>query len=234
MINVADYWPFDLKEKPHTQRRFDYDGGPDGMPPVTSRFWWQPEDNALIYADYDEDGTWRDYWYLRDDPARGVAEYRDDYPLTGWLSYIFGRTKKVVLSEPILWGGLIEIGSAIANRPKVDPFKSTPPQFQAGYQSVVFETHLDIFGTRHGDFFNDVLQFVYLQRWPISALDPSQGTKTVGGRYWMAKGVGPVAIQWIGVKPEEEKWLGVDHSKVTLVEVGRIDAKITEGPIVGA
>ena len=56
--------------------------------------------------------------------------------------------------------------------------------------------------------FNDVLVFAYAQTW---------GEKTVGARYWMAKGVGPVAIEWIGYQNEQ-----------VIYTSPRIDAKISK------
>ena len=61
-----------------------------------------------------------------------------------------------------------------------------------------------------GVVYNDVLQFTYLQSW--------SGKRATGARYWMAKGVGPVAVQWLAQDPKDPQ---------KLIETARMDAVVT-------
>jgi hypothetical protein len=215
-IAVAAYWPFFMGAE---KRKFYYTTEDNSIPPISSVFQYDPNTGSMLYLDYDAAGTWKDTWYYYYDPGFGVAEWRDDYPQTNkWLKCIFGPTKKLVFSEPIGWGNMVELGSGYANKPKVDPLKSRPPEIGGCYQSVLFEQLLDTYTTRHGDTYKDVLVFNYLQDWTKSC---------TGARYWMAKGVGPVSVQWLGVLPDQIKYLYTDHSKVNLIETARMDAIVT-------
>ena len=61
-----------------------------------------------------------------------------------------------------------------------------------------------------GTYYQDVIQFSYLQNW--------DGKPATGARYWMALGVGPIATQFL---TQDEK----DPKIVT--ESVRWDAKVT-------
>jgi len=216
MINVASYWPFFVSSE---KRKFYYTTDDGSMPPISSVFQYDGSTNSMQYVDYDAAGNWKDTWFYQYRPDFGVAEWRDDYPQNNKLyKRIFGSTKKLVFSEPIGWGNSVALGSGYANRPKVDPFWSVPPQIGGCYQSVLFEQILDYYTTRHGDTYNDVLVFNYLQDWT---------KECSGARYWMAKGVGPVSVQWLGVLPGEIPYLYTDHSKVHLITTSRMDAIVT-------
>jgi hypothetical protein len=196
-IFIAGYWPyFNTSE----WRRFDYTAVDGSMEPITSVFSYDPQTNSMLYDDYDGHGVWKDRWFYQYRAGFGIAEWRDDYP----------GGKKVVMNPPIGWGNLQEVGSDYINYPAMDPFKCWPPAFAKGTQCVHYEAKLTNFLVESGIVYNDVLQFTYLQSW--------DGKPATGARYWMALGIGPVAVQWIAQDPN-------DRSK--LIETARMDAVVT-------
>ncbi|TLG77785.1 hypothetical protein [Methylocystis sp. B8] len=203
-IFVAPYWPFFRSGE---RRRFDYSSADGSLPPISSVFSYDAVTDSMAYDNFDEHGTWKNRWLYRYRPGFGVAEWRDDSPLDGVLANIFQEHKKVVFSEPIGWGEFARIGETYVNYPRKDPFGSTPPMIGAGKQVVLFEELRETFSTRHGDLYRQVLVFKYMQTF---------GGKTVGGRYFCALGVGPVAIEWIGALPSGE-----------IITTSRIDASVT-------
>lgn len=196
-IFVAAYWPF---FNTNEWRRFDYTAVDGSMEPITSVFSWDPQTNSMLYDDYDGKGVWKDRWFYQYRAGFGVAEWRDDYP----------GGKKVVMSPPIGWGNLETIGSNYQNHPNMDPFRCWPPSFARGVQVVVYEQQLQNFLVSSGIVYTDVLQFTYLQSW--------DGKPATGARYWMALGVGPVAVQWLAQDPK-------DPNKI--IQTARMDAVVT-------
>src|SRR3974390_1496767 len=186
-VRVADYWPFDLVKSPGKTRSFHYTDPTGAQAPftsafgaqasLTSAFGYDPTPNLLVYVDSDANGKWTDTWLLQVD-AQGISEVSDWYP----------GGKKLYYKEPIRWGGMVAVPGTIHNSPVYDPFKSTPLTFGAGFQAVSFECITTMDG------YTDVLQFCYAQSW--------NGKTPTGGRYWMARGVGPIALQWLGFNPD--------------------------------
>lgn len=193
-INVGAYWPLWTSSK---VARFDYAAADGSVAPITSVFSYDKGSDSMLLNDYDGNGgAWRDRWYYQYRPGFGIAEWRDDYP----------GGKKVVMDPPIGWGDTQEIGSAYINYPKMSWWKSWPPAFSSGIQIVAFEALLPEFNG-----YKDVLRFTYQQAWG--------GKPSAGARYWMARGVGPVSLQWMAQDPK-------DTSK-PLIETARLDAKIS-------
>jgi hypothetical protein len=178
------------------------------MPDLIAEFVLTDDAKNILYVDYDKDRNWKDTWYLQWRDGFGLAEWRDDYPMSGW----FGKRKKVVFSEPIGWGNFCKIGEPYENYPRVDFFACWPPNFMKGTQSVIYESKLPEFKLSNGDKYNDVVTCVYQQ---------SFGNKTSGARYWLAKGIGPIAVQWIAHNPTK---------KGELVVTSRMDATYTVRP----
>ena len=191
-INVVDFWPFDLVDT--TKRRtFKYADKTGVVAPFSSTFYFDASLGALICSDSDENGVWHDNWLLQYSPVLGVIEVADWYPQTNsWLAALFGPVQKEVLSNPICWGGAVAVPSTISNSPKYNPLASTPIYCASGsgFQAISFETLLPSMTLNNGTTYENVLQFVYAQSWG--------GKAPTGARYWMAKGVGPIAIQWLG------------------------------------
>ena len=197
-VYVPDYWPWLAQGE---LRRFDYTD-PDGvMPPITSVFAYDVGSASMLYCDYDAHLNWKDTWRYKLNPD-GVAEYRDDYP-----------HKKVVMSKPIKWGLRVKLGDSIMNKPKMDPLTSWPPAMAHGVQIVAFENIVAKFRTACGKVYEDVLVFTYLQSW--------DGHPGGGARYWMARDVGPVAVQWLAQDPS-------DPYGKPLIQTSRMDAVVTE------
>lgn len=171
-------------------RRFDYADFTGSMPPITSVFAYDATTDSMLYIDYDAHLNWKDTWYYKYQPGQGVVEWRDDYP-----------GKKVVMSTPIGWGDKVDVGGTYMNRPKMSPFQSWPPALASGVQICAYE------GTGF-----DTLVFTYLQSW-----DGKPGT---GARYWMRRGVGPVAVQWLAQDPK-------DPYGKPLIQTARMDATVT-------
>lgn len=195
-IFVPPYWPF---FNTNEWRRFDYTAVDGSMDPITSVFSWDPNTNSMLYDDYDGKGVWKDRWYYQYRAGFGVAEWRDDYP-----------GKKVVMNPPIGWGNLETIGGNYENDPAMDPFRCWPPSFAKGVQVVAFEKKLANFIVSCGIVYSDVLQFSYLQSWG--------GKPATGARYWMALGVGPVAVQWLAQDPKDPE---------KIIVTSRMDAVVT-------
>lgn len=192
LINLPSYWPLFMTGE---KRTFHYTTGDNSMPPLIAIFEYDPATKSMLYKDYNDKGEWLDTWFYYAKPGYGIAEWRDDYPQkVNWQKTIFGPIKKVVMSEPIGWGENLPLGGVYTNKPKFDPIRSCPPQFSDGWQWVHLEAVLPTFTTRQGVTYSDVVQFWYQQRW-------GTGTQS-GARYWMAKGVGPVAVQWIAPDPK--------------------------------
>ena len=60
--------------------------------------------------------------------------------------------------------------------------------------------------------YKDVLVMTYLQSW--------SGKPGGGARYWMAKGIGPVSVQWLAQDP-------TDPYGKPLIQTARMDAVVT-------
>ncbi len=207
-VNLASYWPVFTGDG---ERRFDFTAVDGSLDPITSIFSYDPATKSMLQKEYTTaDMGWRDTWYYTPKPGYGIAEWRDDYPQdNAFLTAIFGPVKKVVLAVPIGWGENLAVGGVYENAPVFSVLRSSPPQINFGSQYVRLEAVLDEFTTRSGTY-TDVAQFSYLQQWGF-------GLK-IGARYWMAKDVGPVAIQWIGVNPDTG----------LLIQTVQIDAVVTE------
>ena len=194
MINVWEYWPFFTTKEIRT---FAYHDTTGKVQPFTSIFCYDPNTNSMCCQDYATNIdvlAYKDTWFIQFDPKLGVKEWRDDYPQTNsFLASIFGPIKKQVLSSPILWGNEVTIGNVVSSAPTYSFFGSTPPIIGTGFQEVVFEELLTSMTLFTGMVFKDVLVFSYRQSW---------NGKNKGAKYWMAKGVGPVAISWIGYDAE--------------------------------
>lgn len=202
IIKAWDYWP-----APPLGRivKFHYvDVGPEPdtnipgtMPDMHSWFVWDDKSDSILYVDYDKDMKWKDTWYLRYKIGYGIAEWRDDNIIEkeSISTKIFGNRNKIVFQDkkPIWWGDYCEIGKDYQNNPKSDFFACSPPQMLNGTQSFNYTQKLDKFTTKHGDTYKDVLVLIYQQSW---------GNKTGGAKYWMARGIGPVAVQWISTVKE--------------------------------
>ena len=198
-IYVPDYWPFFTDNR---LVRFDYKAIDNSMPPITAVFSYDAGSKSMLYTDYDAHLTWKDTWYYQNRPGFGVAEWRDDYP-----------GKKVVMSPAIGWGENQEIGGSYINYPKMDLFRSWPPAMSSGVQVVAYEALLPSMTLANGqDTYKEVLQFTYLQSW-----DGKPGT---GARYWMAKGIGPIAVMWLAQDPK-------DPYGKPIIATSRMDATVS-------
>lgn len=198
-IYVPDYWPWLAQGE---FRRFDYTDPEGTMPPITSVFAWDVGSASMLYIDYDAHLNWKDTWRYKNIAGEGVAEYRDDYP-----------GKKVVMSTPILWGERVKLGDSIMNNPKMDPMGSWPPAMSHGVQIVSFENVVAKFRTACGKVYSDVLVFTYLQSW--------NNRPGAGARYFMAREIGPVAVQWLAQDPTNP------YGK-PLIQTSRMDAVVTD------
>lgn len=191
-VNLPSYWPmFTGTEK----RRFDYTSPDGSLAPITAIFRYDRRTDSMLYEEYDASMAWQDTWYYQARPGYGIAEWRDDYPQSNpLLKLFFGPVQKTVLATPIGWGENLPVGGVYQNDPRLSFCRSWLPRIGFGWQYVQLEAVLDEFTTRDGTTYRDVIQFVYQQKWGD---DPQ-----AGARYWMAKGVGPVAIQWIAEDPQ--------------------------------
>ena len=199
---VPDYWPNAKYGKIYN---FHYVTVDKSMPDLIVKFLLSDDKKDLLYVDYDAEGKWVDTWYMRYIPGEGLMEWRDDYPKGG----LFGARKKIVMNPAIGWGEWAVIGETYKNYPKMNPFSSNPPSFQKGTQIVIYESWTPSMTLSNGDKYEDILTIVYQQSW---------GKKTSGARYYLAKGIGPIALNWIAPHPNKPS---------EYVTTARMDAKYT-------
>ena len=210
---ARDYWPAVPLGKIY---KFHYkDAGPQydttvpaPLPDMSTWFVWD-SDGSLLYVDYDKDMVWKDTWYIKFQLNGQIDEWKDE----DISNTFFCPKKKIVFSSPIGWSppGTVEFGPDYVTYPKSDFFKCCPPQLLKGWQSVRFEKHLDSFTTVNGQEFKDVITMIYQQGF---------GKKTYGARYWMARAIGPVAVQWIAPNPDKT-------AEPKIVITNRLDAQWT-------
>ena len=217
-VKTWDYWPQPPLGKIHHFHYSDAGSMPDTNAPVKlddmySLFVFDQDTNSILYVDYDKDMKWKDTWYLQYRQGYGIAEWRDDNIIEkdDWKTKVFGKRNKIVFKKdyPIWWGNYCEIGLKYQNKPSSDFFSCNPPQWINGTQTIYIETKYDNFKLSNGDEYKDVITLLYQQSW---------GKNTGGARYWLAKGVGPIAVQWIAPNPND---------KTKLIITNRLDAKYT-------
>lgn len=191
-IKALDYWP---RTSPGSIQCFHYkDVGPQPdttvtatMPDMHSWFTWDNVTSSILYVDYDKDMKWKDTWYIRHRIGKGLEEWRDDNIIekSDWKTKIFGNRNKIVFRDdyPINWGDEVELGKVYTNYPKSNFFACNPPQLLSGTQSFCYQERLQSFNG-----YKDVVTLIYNQSW---------GKNNGGAKYWMAKNVGPIAVQWI-------------------------------------
>ena len=194
-VFVAKYWHF---YKTAEKRRFDYYLKGNSKSQFSSTFSYDAATDSMLYVDADENGKWKDTWYLQYRKGFGIAEWRDTYPS--------GQTK--TFSTPIGWGDTELIGSTYSNVPRVDILRTWPPCLPlTGQQYVNYEAVLPTFKLRDGKVYKDVLQMLYQQQF---------GKTRGGARGWFAAGVGPIALEWVA--PDDKGNIVVTdryHAKVT-------------------
>ena len=188
-IFVPSYWTLFTTSE---QRGIEYKASDGSALGFSSIFRYDSSLNSMVYENYDVSGSWLNTWFYRYQPGFGIAEWQDYYPLTGYLATLFGPVGKVVMSTPIGWGEWATIGTTYTNSPVIDFFRSWPPQSGTGYQAVIFEDWDPVFTLSDGTSYSDVLVFSAVQTW---------GGESQALRFWMAKGIGPIAVQFITIDP---------------------------------
>jgi hypothetical protein len=199
---VRDYWPQYFSPKVGNVR-FDYAAN-SSLAKWTAVYYYDPATAAMKLDSYDANAVWEDSWYLQSvvgsGSNAGVWEIQDNLPQTNAiLALIFGKMIIRRYRVPIWWGNAINIGTIVSNRPSLDTFRCVPPQSGTGFQAIAFEQMLDSFVSSTGVTYHNVLVMLYQQTWP--------GGTTSGARMWMAKGIGPVANQWVAgsvVEPRQD------------------------------
>ena len=199
---VPEYWPNPKYGKIST---FHYKYVDNSGEDLIAYFLLSDDKKDLLYVDYNAAMQWQDTWYMRYIPGTGMIEWRDDYPKGG----LFGSRKKVVMDPGIGWGEWAVIGETYQNKPKMNPLSSNPPAFQTGTQTVIWESWMPSMTLSNGDKYEDILTLVYQQSW---------GKKTSGARYYLAKGIGPIALNWIAPHPDKPG---------EYITTARMDAKYT-------
>ena len=197
---VRDYWPQYFSPRVGNVR-FDYAAN-SVLAKWTTVYYYDAATAAMKLDTYNANAVWQNSWYLQSiigaGSNAGVWEVRDDTPQTNaLLALLFGKIKISRYKVPIWWGNVVNIGSIISNRPSYDPFKCVPPQFGTGFQAISFEQMLPTFVSSTGVTYHNVLVMLYQQTWP--------GSITTGARVWMAKGIGPVANQWVAGSIEQPR-----------------------------
>ena len=185
-IKVADYWPNPTDGKVW---EFCY-LNKDKNVSIISQF--SKRNDTIYWKSFGSKGEWISTRFLKYDPARGVIEYRDEYPLTGLQKTIFGTSVKKIIyrsGQEILWGNQVSIGTTITNSyiPNYKECDGVFPDFpiadlNINYQVCIFEKLHDEYVDQFGNIHKNVLELVYKQ-------------KTNSGRYLLEKGLGPFEIK---------------------------------------
>jgi hypothetical protein len=188
-IFVPQFWPLFTTNE---QLTFNYSASDGSGLHFTSIFSYDPASNSMEYKNYNASGTWLNTWFYRYQPGFGIAEWQDQYPQSGILATLFGPVKDVVMSTPIGWGEWANIGSTYTNHPSINFFRSSPPQFGSGFQAVTFEALDPTFTLSNNTTYSNVLVFADVQIWNGEAQET---------RFWMAQGIGPIAVQFFAPNP---------------------------------
>ncbi len=188
-FNCLNLWPFDICGAPPMRKRvIKYEGG------LVSTFGYNRDLDAIEYRNI-KDGQWMNSWFLQIHPGRGVAEVRDDYPISGVLGKLCGGIKKLCFDPAMYWGNYQKIGDVIQNEPGYKTASCCPPAFGAGSQTVTFEARFKPMKLDTGLVFDDAVQICCVQIW---------GKTTSWVRLWNAFGVGPIAYQFSEGAPRIE------------------------------
>jgi hypothetical protein len=174
LIDVPEYWPW----APLTNT---FDNG-------TVHNYTQVSDGMRLRQTIK--GIWDSDWFYREDLARGVLEYEDDYPKTKWFQKAMFWTSIVkqplVPGKEIIWGHAQKINDIIEGQCKTAGLFG-----QCGLQQINFDAVLPIF-TISGGTFADVLVLTYWQSWG--------GKTSKGSQMWLAKGLGPIKQAWMSAE----------------------------------
>jgi hypothetical protein len=179
-INVADYWPHPPAGKTLTNT-FDA-----GLVLAYSQVANTPgKAGPGVKLHQTQNGVWRNDWFMRYDPVRGVLEYEDDYPVVLWQPWNPGwpNVKAAVMApgHEIIWGGAEAVGSILQGQCEIKF-----PQLY-GWQRVVFNS-LHSFTCPAGTF--NVLDLTYYQSW-------SNTSTIVGANMYFALGLGQIYTAWL-------------------------------------
>ena len=192
-INIIDFWPQCFTPNTHSVT-FSYAEVPNNAA-FSAKFSYDSSTQSMVLNEYNSSGVWQDTWYLKNENGQ-VTEWRDDIPASGLYELLGVQKIQEIYSSPIIWGTQAVIGTTTPfewsfNLPMTG---SWPPQTsQSGVQEIVWEELLPTFTLSNGKTYSNVLVQVYQQKW-------TSGNFT-GARWWMAKGIGPIAIQWMAPNP---------------------------------
>lgn len=194
-IITADYWPQFFNPPiagQHTGARFAF-AATSQLPAMLMTFFYDTATKSMKLMQYDAANKWNSNWYLQKVPGFGLAEIQDDLPQNNAaLKILFGSQIIERYKTPIGWGDTETVGGQYTNKPQFDLFRCTPLQSATGFQTINFEQLLPTFTTADGQIYHDVLVQLYQQSW-------GSGKTASGARMWMAKGIGPVANQWVSL-----------------------------------
>ena len=187
----SDYWP-----KPNEGELYRIDYGVTAGLHLSSIFSYH-DGNIWYQDDYTDDkwtATWvNKYHYTNNGEDIGIIEIADWYPSTTWINKLFGKIKVTGFwpGYEIPWGGVQKVGDVIDKKLMISPFHSTPlAWFTSGRQVVKFVGRYDSMTLiDKSATYNDVIEITY---------DQSFASKTAGARYWYARGVGIIQMQWRG------------------------------------
>lgn len=189
----SDYWP-----KPTVGNLVKIDYGITAGQRLRSIFSNSGDNKIWHQDDYTDDkwtATWiNNYFYIDDNgKQKGIVEIADWYPARNWLQNIFSPISVTTFYKgyEIPWGGVQKVGDVIDAKLWINPLKSSFPTWgSTGRQVVKFVKRYFTFKTvDKKQTYTDVVEITY---------DQTFGDKTAGARYWYAKGIGIVQMQWRG------------------------------------
>lgn len=120
----------------------------------------------------------------------GIKEIENQSIVTSFLQKIFMNIKRTKFCKAyeIRWGGLQKIGDIIDSQIKIDTFKSSFPIWPLSSRQVVkfVGCYDSLTLVDQSETYNDIIEITY---------DKILASKTIGARYWYAKGIGIIQMQ---------------------------------------
>jgi hypothetical protein len=150
---------------------------------------WRPylgpnNEPGITLLETDSTGKWADTWFLAKDPTMGTIEYSDTLP-NGTF--------------PLAPGYYIRWGTANMNVGDTLSYQAHQLNGNWGWNIATFAALLQSYAVPAGTFVN-VVKIDWSQSW-CNNLPYCTSQTTVTGSYWLAPGVGMIAMSFNGALP---------------------------------
>ena len=210
--NICDYWPV-IPAGRQQVVQFQATQGTAQWLGLTARYvnrgtvGGQP---VLRMDEWSGQG-WQDAWELR--CVNGEWLEVGDWTPAGHKVYTIGKE--------IRWGGNVSVGQTFSNQIHVNVAASTGETtgiHNWGTQIVTFEEAIPSLTTLSGEVYTDVLKINVTQSWCIAAYCAwPAGQATWRMRYWLARGIGIVQVQYLQAPGQTFDPPRIDYAKAAIV-----------------